>query len=160
MTACMHAGGRDKAAPSTCTCSYAAPEMLLALQLADLFHCKTKKINGVAADMWAAGCTLYCMLTGKLPFNMDDTGRFKRRWEKFRAAHRVQESWVSPQRDLVHMPPTSPCCEAQHSLFNVLLVSLCGSEDLLEEYCPTCTAHTMNINYNYPVFLYVCINSR
>ena len=99
------AGVRSRAAPTACTVSYAAPEMLLAFQLADLSHSKTNTINGAAADMWAAGCTLYRMLTGKLPFNMHDTGPFKHRWEKFRAAHRVQESWVSTQTHLVHMPP-------------------------------------------------------
>ncbi len=117
LTACMHAGVGSKAVPYACTFSYAAPEMLLAFQLADLFHSKTTKVNGAAADMWAAGCTLYRMLTGRLPFNMDDTGPFKRRWQKFRAAHRVQESWVSPQSDLVHMPPASPCFEAVSSPF-------------------------------------------
>ncbi len=117
LTVCMHSGVRGKAAPSACTFSYAPPEILVAFQLSNQFPSKTKKVNGVAADMWAAGCTLYRMLTGKFPFHMDETGPFEHRWQRFRAGHMGQESWVSPQRELVHMPSTSPCFTIASSPF-------------------------------------------
>ncbi|DBA85992.1 TPA: Serine/threonine-protein kinase stk11 [Trebouxia sp. C0004] len=88
-------GVGSKAAPIACTFSYAAPEILLAFQLSNQFHGKIKKVNGAAADMWAAGCTLYRMLTGKFPFQMDETGRFECRWQRFRAGRMGQESWIN-----------------------------------------------------------------
>lgn len=74
------------------TLPYAAPEVLQSMCVKRLHR---RLIDGAAADMWAAGAVLFCMLTESYPFPVRGRNLSARAKKSRSAARRAQDSWVS-----------------------------------------------------------------
>jgi len=94
--------------PQGATAAYAAPELLLSLQLQ--FEGQDISagvlINGPSADWWAVGCVLIEILTGEVPFKSKDCpaavqapqtvpAESRAQWEVYEHMRQAQQTWVS-----------------------------------------------------------------
>ncbi|KAL3159446.1 Immunoglobulin [Trebouxia sp. C0009 RCD-2024] len=73
------------------TLPYAAPEVLQSMCVKRLHR---RLIDGAAADMWAAGAVLFCMLTESYPFPVRGRNLSARAKKSRSAARRAQDSWL------------------------------------------------------------------